>query len=70
MDRQEGFTQALERGAAFGNIAVPVTLFITPNGYLYCYKYGTMTKTELVYRRHPPGADGRSLAGLALGGNA
>jgi thiol-disulfide isomerase/thioredoxin len=50
MDRRGGFVQALERGVSSADIEFPVTLFMTPDGYLYCYKIGSMSRSELVYR--------------------
>lgn len=50
MDRDGGFVWALERAKRGQGIAFPVTLFITPDGYLYCFKIGSMAKPQLVYR--------------------
>lgn len=51
MDRGGGFSRALEVGtdrAAKGYL--PSTLFITPQGYLYCFLSGPMGRDELDYR--------------------
>lgn len=52
MDRRGGFTIALQDGytAAALNTVFPVSLFISPYGYLYCYKVGAMTPDEMTYR--------------------
>lgn len=51
MDERGGFTAALENGNR-GAWKIPVSLFITPDGYLYCYKEGTTKNPgdELTYR--------------------
>lgn len=41
--------EALEVGAE-SQIILPVSLFIAPNGYLYCYTKGSMSKEEIAYR--------------------
>ncbi|MGC2243535.1 MAG: TlpA disulfide reductase family protein [Candidatus Aquilonibacter sp.] len=53
MDRQGGFTRALELGHGAQRDAsayLPSKLFITPQGYLYCYLVGTVSRDELDYR--------------------
>lgn len=54
MDRQGGFTRALQIGlrvdAAERSVEFPVSIFITPQGYLYCYLIGMMYPDELTYR--------------------
>lgn len=50
MDRRGGFVEALERGNGGGDIEFPVTLFSTPDGYLYCYRIGSMSSRQLTYR--------------------
>lgn len=51
MDANGGFTRALETGGA-GNEEIPVSLYVTPSGYLYCYTRGTTknAQRELTYR--------------------
>jgi thiol-disulfide isomerase/thioredoxin len=51
MDERGGFTYALENGGD-ANIAFPVSLYITADGYLYCYTRGTTKNPgpELTYR--------------------
>jgi len=51
MDEQGTFTEALEEGKRT-TIELPASLYITPDGYLYCYTQGS-TKSpgpELTYR--------------------
>lgn len=51
MDQGGGFTYALENGGN-GDTAFPVSLYITADGYLYCYTRGTTKDPgpELTYR--------------------
>ena len=49
MDAEGGFVAALERGKR-GGLVFPVSLFITPDGYLYCYHIGSMSDNEIGYR--------------------
>ncbi len=51
MDRRGGFTVALQIGRHEDIRTVfPVSLFITPQGYLYCYLTGSIGRAELDYR--------------------
>jgi thiol-disulfide isomerase/thioredoxin len=50
MDGEGGFVSALERGMRDGTLEFPVSLFITPDGYLYCYHVGSMSDSEMSYR--------------------
>ncbi len=53
MDRRGGFTRALEAGidpSGSTPLLLPTTLFITPQGYLYCYLQGALGADELTYR--------------------
>jgi peroxiredoxin len=54
MDRGGGFTRALQVGMRVNadqqSVEFPVSLFITPQGYLYCYLAGMMFPDELTYR--------------------
>lgn len=50
MDVSGGFVNALEVGHSGGNTEFPVSLFFTPDGYLYCYKIGSMSQRQLTYR--------------------
>ncbi|MDP9017292.1 MAG: TlpA family protein disulfide reductase [Candidatus Eremiobacteraeota bacterium] len=50
MDRDGRFTNALQRGKASVDLLFPVTLFITPSGFLYCDAHGAMSKREQIYR--------------------
>ena len=51
MDRRGGFTRALQAGRATDISTVfPVSIFIEPHGYLYCYLTGMMSRGELDYR--------------------
>lgn len=50
MDRDGRFVKALEHGTGRGTLVFPTTIFISPSGYLYCYKTGDMSKDELEYR--------------------
>ncbi len=51
MDRRGGFTRALQVGRRDDiSESFPVSIFITPQGYLYCYLSGAMSHNELDYR--------------------
>lgn len=53
MDRTGGFTRTMQIGraeVADRSVEFPVSLFITPQGYLYCYLSGMMYPDELAYR--------------------
>jgi thiol-disulfide isomerase/thioredoxin len=52
MDEHGGFAFNLEHGAKGTETAFPVLLFITPDGYLYCYTEGSSKhpEDELAYR--------------------
>ena len=51
MDRRGGFTRALQAGRRDDiHTVFPVSIFITPQGYLYCYLTGSMSRSELDYR--------------------
>jgi thiol-disulfide isomerase/thioredoxin len=51
MDREGGFTRALQVGTSLTtSVEFPVSLFITPAGYLYCYLQGAMSPDEMTYR--------------------
>lgn len=50
MDADGTFARVLEVGDKGATINFPVTLFIDPNGYLYCQVVGGMSPTELHYR--------------------
>jgi hypothetical protein len=50
MDEEGGFVTALERGNGGGDLQFPVSLFISPDGYLYCYHIGSMSDREIAYR--------------------
>ena len=51
MDANGSFVQALEIGVSRNaDINYPVTLFIDPNGYLYCDFIGSMGRRQLRYR--------------------
>jgi len=51
MDRKGGFTVALQNDMSNDiRTLFPVSLFITPYGYLYCYKEGAMRPDEMAYR--------------------
>lgn len=52
MDETGGLFYAIEHGQKFEahNIVFPITMFIDPNGYLYCYVTGSMSREELRYR--------------------
>jgi thiol-disulfide isomerase/thioredoxin len=50
MDATGGFVNALESGDSNTNLIYPVTLFIAPNGYLYCDLVGSVGRSELRYR--------------------
>jgi thiol-disulfide isomerase/thioredoxin len=61
MDARGSLVKALESGPNDSNIIFPVTLFIAPNGYLYCDVTGNMTRRELRYRVEHFLADSASL---------
>lgn len=51
MDADGSFVAALELGArSQSDINFPVTLFVTPKGYLYCDLVGGLGRAELRYR--------------------
>lgn len=52
MDENGGFTFNLEHGEKQIRTAFPVLLFISPSGYLYCYKEGSSQRPggEISYR--------------------
>jgi thiol-disulfide isomerase/thioredoxin len=50
MDRRGGFTRALQVGTENISVEFPTTIFVSPNGYLYCYVRGNMAPDELEYR--------------------
>jgi len=50
MDERGGFAYALENGKASNQVTFPNTLFIRPDGYLYCFVNEMMTKDEFAYR--------------------
>ncbi len=51
MDADGSFVQVLEAGAkSQSDINFPVTLFVTPKGYLYCDLVGGVGRSELRYR--------------------
>jgi thiol-disulfide isomerase/thioredoxin len=50
MDGDGTFTRVLEVGGTSSTVNFPVTLFIDPNGYLYCEVVGGMSRSELRYR--------------------
>ena len=50
MDRDGTFVQVLEVGRNGSNITFPVTLFIDPNGFLYCDTRVAMGRAQLRYR--------------------
>jgi thiol-disulfide isomerase/thioredoxin len=50
MDESGAFTQALQRGRTSGDLEFPSHIMIAPNGYLYCYKLGTMDPRELKHK--------------------
>jgi thiol-disulfide isomerase/thioredoxin len=47
MDRRGDFTRALMVGGGKGRIVYPTSIFITPQGYLYCYMQDYMEPAEL-----------------------
>jgi thiol-disulfide isomerase/thioredoxin len=51
MDERGGFVEALENGRV-SSVSFPVSLYITADGYLYCYTRGTTKNPgpELTYR--------------------
>jgi thiol-disulfide isomerase/thioredoxin len=50
MDSDGSFVRALEVGQSNTSINYPVTLFIDPNGYLYCDLVGSVGRSQLRYR--------------------
>jgi len=50
MDATGGLVNALEYGKTSSDLTFPVTLFIAPNGYLYCDLVGSVGRAELRYR--------------------
>lgn len=51
MDRTGGFTVALQAGTRRGmQLEYPTWLFVTPQGYLYCYFQDSLDRAELEYR--------------------
>lgn len=52
MDENGTFMNAIERGLTKDSLdsVLPVTLFIDPNGVLWCYRRGGMTRAEVRYR--------------------
>jgi thiol-disulfide isomerase/thioredoxin len=50
MDRQGSFTRVIETGAADGSTSIPSSLFITPDGFLYCYLVNSIGRRELATR--------------------
>jgi peroxiredoxin len=50
MDANGTFVRVLEVGKTDANITYPVTLFIDPNGYLYCDLEGSVGRSQLRYR--------------------
>jgi thiol-disulfide isomerase/thioredoxin len=52
MDRRGGFTIALQDGNTTEDLhtVFPVSIFINPYGYLYCYRVGSMSGDELDHR--------------------
>jgi thiol-disulfide isomerase/thioredoxin len=50
MDRRGGMVRALEVGTSDKHEMFPVSLFIDPDGYLYCMQIGGMGADELTYR--------------------
>lgn len=50
MDSKGTFVRALELGNVDAAVNFPVTLFVDPNGYLYCDVIGGMSSSELHYR--------------------
>lgn len=50
MDADGSFVRVLEIGKVNAALNFPVTLFIDPNGYLYCDVIGGMSRSELRYR--------------------
>ncbi|HZV77292.1 MAG TPA: TlpA disulfide reductase family protein [Candidatus Babeliales bacterium] len=50
MDADGTFVQVLEVGMKHGTVNFPVTLFIDPDGYLYCDLVGGVSRGQLRYR--------------------
>ena len=50
MDRDGLLTSALLNGRSPGHVGFPATIFISPDGYLYCQKIDSMSAAELDYR--------------------
>ena len=50
MDRDGAITTALLEGRSAGHTLFPTTLFISPDGYLYCQRVDAMSTAELSYR--------------------
>ena len=50
MDENGGFAYALENGTKKNSISFPNTLFIRPDGLLYCFVERAMFKDEFTYR--------------------
>jgi thiol-disulfide isomerase/thioredoxin len=50
MDRDGGFSYGLEVGKSQPNIVFPVSIFITPDGFLYGVLIGGLSAAELEYR--------------------
>jgi thiol-disulfide isomerase/thioredoxin len=50
MDQTGIFTLAMQRGRTSGDLMFPSHIMIAPNGYLYCYKLGTMDPRELKHK--------------------
>ena len=50
MDRRGGFTANLQDDASQTSVEYPVSIFITPRGFLYCYLAGGMSGDEMTYR--------------------
>jgi thiol-disulfide isomerase/thioredoxin len=50
MDRKGVFTYSMQVGSGGAERYLPTLVFITPDGYLYCYLNGDVGKDELEYR--------------------
>lgn len=50
MDKRGYFVDNMELGNADSDLRFPASLFFTPDGYLNCYKIGSMSADELTYR--------------------
>lgn len=50
MDRRGLFTYTMQVGKGGAQRYLPTSIFITPEGYLYCYLTGDVGKAELEYR--------------------